>query len=86
MYKLNFKKSAFAELKRLPKQIQLRIDDALQLLVVNPWNSALNVKKLKGFDALYRLRVGDYRVLYEIARKELYVTIVRVGHRKDVYG
>ena len=85
MYKLLFKKSAFAEFRKLPLSVRRRLADALQVLQLNPYNRALNIKKLKGIDALYRLRVGDYRVLYDIEGINLSILIVRVGHRKDVY-
>lgn len=42
-------------------------------------------KKLKGHDGLYRIRVGDYRVIYEIRDQELLVLVVRVADRKDAY-
>ena len=43
------------------------------------------VKKLSGADDLYRIRVGDYRVVYQIRDDRLIVLVVRIGHRKDVY-
>jgi len=47
--------------------------------------SPQGVAKLEGAETLYRLRVGDYRIVYEIRDKELLVLVVKVGHRKDVY-
>ena len=84
-WQLRFKRSAFSELKELPINVQQRIDDALQILAFNPHNRALNIKKLKGQENLFRLRIGDYRVLYEVNNQVLIIMIVRVGHRKDVY-
>lgn len=43
------------------------------------------VKKLFGLDDLYRIRVGEYRVVYQIQDNRLIVLVVRIGHRKDVY-
>jgi len=43
------------------------------------------VKKLAGDEALYRLRVGDYRVIYQVRDRVLVVLVVEVGHRRDVY-
>ncbi len=85
IWQIQFKKSAFAEFSKLPIKIQQRIDDALQILVLNPYNRALNVKKLKGYEGLFRLRVADYRVLYELRNQTLVVLIIRVGHRRDIY-
>lgn len=42
-------------------------------------------KKMVGLEATYRIRVGNYRIIYNILNKELSVEIIRVGHRKDVY-
>ena len=51
-----------------------------------PENSRpVGTKKLEGEDKLYRLRVGDYRILYEVNDEEKRVRIVKVGHRQDVY-
>mgnify|MGYP001580816136 FL=1 len=43
------------------------------------------VKKLTGTDDLYRIRVGDYRIVYQIHDDRLIVLVVRIGHRRDVY-
>jgi mRNA interferase RelE/StbE len=43
------------------------------------------VKKIEGEDEIYRVRVGDYRILYQIKGKILLVLIVRIGHRRDIY-
>jgi len=59
-----------------------RIIDALERLKNNPRPSGC--KKLKSLDA-YRIRVGDYRVVYEIRDDVLVVLVIRVAHRKDVY-
>ncbi len=52
-------------------------------LAVNP--RPKGVKKLSGLDDLYRIRVGDYRIVYQIHDDRLIVLVVRIGHRKDVY-
>ena len=84
-YKARFVKSAKKEFLALPTKVQNRIVDGLELLCVNPFSSALKTKKLKGADNLYRMRFGDYRVIYEIRKRELVVLIVKVGHRREVY-
>lgn len=43
------------------------------------------VKKLQGDDNSYRLRVGDYRVIYEVVDNVLIVTVIKIGHRSDIY-
>jgi len=67
---------------RLPKSLRSRIAVRLQLLGENP-RPAGSIK-LKGEDA-YRVRVGDYRILYTIHDEQLLVLVVDIGHRGDVY-
>jgi mRNA interferase RelE/StbE len=84
-YPIRFTKSAAKEFTRLPRKIQDKITEALQLLSANPFSELLKVKKLKGADALYRLRLGDYRVVYEIRKNALVILVVKIGHRREVY-
>ena len=82
-YELEFLPAARRDLKRLPQPIQLRIADALRDLQDNP--RPPGVKKLVGEPNSWRIRVGDYRVLYEIHDGRLLVLVINIGHRKDVY-
>lgn len=84
-YRIEFRKSAAREFAALPKLVQQRIADLLKLLAVSPFSSALDIKKLKGADSLYRARTGDYRVVYEVEKAVLLVVVVKVGHRRDIY-
>ena len=84
-YEVVFKKSALKELQKLPPKIQQKVVDATRLLALNPYTELLQIKKLKGTDSLYRIRIQDYRVLYFIENKIIKVTIIKIGHRKDVY-
>ena len=70
------------QLRKLAPDIQERILAKLEDLAQNP--RPVGVKKLEGKNS-YRIRVGDYRVIYEIQDNVLLVTVVRVGHRRDVY-
>ena len=85
VYEIIFKKSAAKELQDLPKKIQQKILDAVQLLSLNPFTELLQIKKMKGVDSLYRVRIQDYRLIYVIERKIIKVTIIKIGHRKEVY-
>lgn len=80
-----FKKSALKELENLPAKVQQKILDALQLLALNPYTELLQIKKLKGAEGLYRFRIQDYRVIYLIEDKTVKVTVIKIGHRKEVY-
>lgn len=68
----------------LPRAAQDRIVPRVDALGEEP--RPHGVEKLKGSTDLYRIRIGDYRVIYRIADAVLIVTVIRVGHRKDVYG
>jgi mRNA interferase RelE/StbE len=82
-YHVEFLPSARRDLKRLPKPAQIRIATALRALADDP--RPAGVVKLAGDENAWRIRVGDYRVLYEIHDKRLLVLVIRFGHRKDVY-
>jgi len=81
-YRLRITRSAVKELKRLPEGIQQRIRQAIQVLADDP--RPPGCRKLKGRTD-YRIRVGDYRVLYEIDDDTQTVIVWRVGHRRNVY-
>lgn len=85
MYRIELKKSAKKEFLTLPSNIQNKILEALQFLSQNPYSELLQVKKLKGTEHLYRIRIGDYRIIYEIQKGKLVVIIIKIGHRSDVY-
>jgi mRNA interferase RelE/StbE len=82
-YKIVWKRSAAKELKKLPKQIIRRVLEAVEALSSEP--QPVGSRKIVGTINQYRLRVGDYRVIYALEDEILCVEIVRVRHRKDVY-
>jgi len=64
--------------------IYIRIISALHALADDP--RPHGVKKLKGYRDYWRIRVGDYRIIYAIQDNRLLVIVIRIGHRRDVYG
>ena len=74
--------SAQKQLDKLPGNIATRIEDKMMELGGDP--RPQGCKKLKGRNA-YRIRIGDYRVVYDIVDYQLIVTVINVSHRKDVY-
>lgn len=84
-FKIEFVKSARKEFVRLPEIVRSRIVEALQLLAQNPYSELVKVKKLKDAPNLFRIRIGDYRVLYELQNERLVVLVIKVGHRREVY-
>ena len=83
MYHVIINPSAEKEYARFPASVRRRITAALDGLAEDP--RPRGCKKLKGEDNLWRIRVGDYRVIYSIEDDKLVVLVVRVAHRKDVY-
>jgi mRNA interferase RelE/StbE len=74
--------SAQKQLNNLPNVIATRIEDKMMELEQDP--RPPGCKKLKGRDA-WRTRIGDYRVIYEINDGRLIVTVITIGHRREVY-
>lgn len=83
LYRITFKARAQKELRKLPQNISERVEKAIDELANNP--RPRNSKKLINRDNSWRLRIGNYRVLYEIYDNEIKVLIVRIRHRRDVY-
>ena len=81
-YSLFILKSAQKELAKCPLDIYTRIRGLIQELADNP--RPRNSRKLMGRDG-WRIRIGGYRVIYEIEDKEKKVIILHIGHRKDIY-
>ena len=81
-YTVNLKRSAEKELEKLPTKIHDKIINILLSLKENPFPH--NSKKLRGREG-YRIRVGDYRILYLIDESARTVEVVSVAHRKEVY-
>ncbi len=82
-YEIQISKSASKQIKKLPSEIQERIQVKVDSLAIEPRPDG--VKKLKGRENGYRIRVGDYRIIYDIVDDILLVTVVEVGHRSSVY-
>ena len=82
IYKIEYTKSAQKELKKLPKDVTIRVIKALVVLSNDP--KVGNVRPMVGLSS-WRLRVGDYRVTYDINGGKLLVLIIKIAHRKHVY-
>jgi mRNA interferase RelE/StbE len=82
-YTLEISKTFEKALLNLPEKVVEKILVAVKALAENPRPSGC--KKLKGSKTDYRIRIGDYRVIYEIQDGRLVVLLLNVGHRKDIY-
>jgi mRNA interferase RelE/StbE len=81
-FKVTIKKRAEKEIEAMPLKLQARVRGAIDLLAVNPFPP--KAIKLQG-RAGYRIKTGDYRILYNVDGDQLLILVLRVGHRKDIY-
>ena len=82
-YRVELKLSAIKALAAIPNPHRLRIAKAIDGLAKQPRPAGCT--KLTGCDKAYRIRVGDYRIVYQIMDRVLIVYVIRIAHRKDVY-
>lgn len=82
-YRVEFSKRAEKQFLELPQQSQQRLRTQIDALAENP--RPPGVKKLEESKNQYRIRIGDYRVVYEIQDAILLVILLRIGHRREVY-
>lgn len=82
-YKIIAEEGIKKQLQKLPLKDAEKIKSKIRDLAENP--RPRGVKKLKSYTSVYRIRIGDYRVIYEIIDKELTILILKVGNRKDIY-
>ncbi len=83
MYQILYEKRILKDLDRIPNEEVEKIVNLFKKLLLNP--APIGSKKLSGRIGLYRLRCGDYRIVYTIKHKEKQIKIVLVSHRKDAY-
>ena len=81
MYQIEVTRAAQRDLTSLPKSVFKRVDAKIQSLSEDP--HPRGSKKLE--DKLFRVRVGDYRIIYQVNADRIVIVIVRVGHRREVY-
>ena len=82
-YRIEISATAEKQIRRLNRGNQVRVLRAVQTLAAEP--RPQGSRKLRGYDDVFRLRVGTFRVLYSIEKSRVLIIILKVGHRKDVY-
>lgn len=82
-YRIEFKNSAAKSLKKIPKADRIPIVEKIDSFVENLPNP--DATKMKGNNPFHKVRVGDYRIFYEIQNDILVILVVKIGHRKDIY-
>lgn len=83
MYEILIKESAKRFLKKLDKKNRKRILDKIEELKDNPKKGIPLVGNLAG---LWKLRIGDYRATYRVFHEKLIISVIKIGHRKNIYG
>lgn len=85
-YRLEFTRKALESLNNLPKNVQKQFTLIINGLETNPFPpQTKQLKASKGFPKSYRLRKGDYRLIYTLDSKLNKILILQIGHRKDIY-
>ena len=82
-YEIELTRAARRDLENLPRNMLKRVDARILLLADDPRPRA--AKKLSGPEGFLRLRVGDYRIIYQVEKDRLVVLVVRIGHRREIY-
>lgn len=82
-YQIQFSAAAAKELKKLPKEVQLRLGKKILLLSDDP--RPPGIKALQGQADILRLRIGDYRVIYQVNDENTLIRILKIGHRREIY-
>ena len=82
-YSIELKRSAAKALKKIPRSDRRKIRDRIDSLAENLPDPVTT--KMKGDNPFHKVRVGDYRIVYEIQESLLVILVLKIGHRKDVY-
>jgi mRNA interferase RelE/StbE len=83
MYQVRITRSAEKQLKKLTPPVQRKLAAVIMSLAIEP--RPYGSKKLAATVNSYRVRVGDYRVIYDIYEREIVVSVLKIGHRRDIY-
>lgn len=82
MYELIYSPTALKQLEKLEHNTKERIITTLERLRIRP--ESCNIKKLVGMQG-YRLRAGDYRVIFDMEKGKMLIFVIQIGHRKNIY-
>lgn len=82
-YRVEFTAAAARQVKKLPRPARDRVLEMVAVLAEDP--RPYGAKKLVGEQTAWRIRIGDYRVIYDVFDAELTVTVVRAAHRREAY-
>ena len=83
LYRVEWKKSAEKDLDKIPRKFIYKILEAVESLRNNPFPRG--VRKITGTERFFRIRVGDYRIIYHVDEESKIITIYHVRHRREAY-
>lgn len=82
-YRIAFRSAVLKEMRGIPRSTRQRLWTAISALRDHPVSPGC--EKIQGYEDYFKIRVGKYRIVYHLATRLRLVTIIKVGHRKDVY-
>jgi mRNA interferase RelE/StbE len=82
-YRIEYRRSVEKDLRKVPSHMRRVLVDAITALADDP--RPHGVTKIRGAEYTYRIRRGDYRIIYQVYDDRVVVEVIKVGHRKDVY-
>jgi mRNA interferase RelE/StbE len=82
-YEIEISRTAEKQLKKLPPADQRRVARAMLALADDPFPRGS--RKLSGYEDIFRVRIGRYRIVYSVSEKRLIIIVLKIGHRKDIY-
>lgn len=82
-YEIEISRTAEKQLRKLPPADQRRVASVMLALADDPFPRGS--RKLSGYEDVFRVRVGRYRILYSVSGRALIIIVLKIGHRKDVY-
>jgi len=82
-YRIEVSATAEKQIRKLSREDQIRVLRAIRPLAVEP--TPPGARKVRGYDDVFRIRVGTYRVLYRVQGRRLLIIILKIGHRREIY-
>jgi len=82
-YRIEVSATAEKQIRKLPRKDQIRVLRAIRPLATEPVPSG--ARKVRGYEDVFRIRVGTYRILYRVEGRRLLIIILKIGHRREIY-
>lgn len=82
-YRIEISATAEKQIRKLSRDDQIRVLRAIRPLATTP--NPPGARKVRGYDDVFRIRVGTYRILYRVEGRRLLIIILKIGHRREIY-